>query len=302
MNKLYFIISLYFLNKKIKIMEILSMGKKVNDYFSKFYFVKLDELGDDHESYGNMVLNGSSHAPLQINIDYIMKRAKKKEFDKIREKSPKIEKIIIDDNYSEFDLKNKNKKLIKNFKYSEFNLPLIKSKNKNKSMENLHCYDFEEQNIENILNKNNKSNIFPEEMKRSDTFITIKNINFKSKIMNKKIRENKNKRYRNKEDLNSLPKLKNKIFISNRNFKSFIQTDMSEIKTEVNKRNHILKRNAFLRRYDKKESINKRLTSLNDSLLKINKNITKIIRKSDEDIPQFELRFNNLKNKLFYNK
>ena len=283
-------------------MEILSMGKKVNDYFSKFYFVKLDELGDDHESYGNMVLNGSSHAPLQINIDYIMKRAKKKEFDKIREKSPKIEKIIIDDNYSEFELKNKNKKLIKNFKYSEFNLPLIKSKNKNKSMENLHCYDFEEQNIENILNKNNKSNIFSEEMKRSDTFITIKNINFKSKIMNKKIRENKNKRYRNKEDLNSLPKLKNKIFISNRNFKSFIQTDMSEIKTEVNKRNHILKRNAFLRRYDKKESINQRLTSLNDSLLKINKNITKIIRKSDEDIPQFELRFNNLKNKLFYNK
>ena len=283
-------------------MEILSMGKKVNDYFSKFYFVKLDELGDDHESYGNMVLNGSSHAPLQINIDYIMKRAKKKEFDKIRKKSPKIEKIIIDDNYSEFDLKNKNKKLIKKFKYSEFNLPLIKSKNKNKSMENLHCYDFEEQNIENILNKNNKSNIFSEEMKRSDTFITIKNINFKSKIMNKKIRENKNKRYRNKEDLNSLPKLKNKIFISNRNFKSFIQTDMSEIKTEVNKRNHILKRNAFLRRYDKKESINKRLTSLNDSLLKINKNITKIIRKSDEDIPQFELRFNNLKNKLFYNK
>ena len=283
-------------------MEILSMGKKVNDYFSKFYFVKLDELGDDHESYGNMVLNGSSHAPLQINIDYIMKRAKKKEFDKIREKSPKIEKIIIDDNYSEFDIKNENKKLIKNFKYSEFNLPLIKSKNKNKSMENLHCYDFEEQNIENILNKNNKSNIFSEEMKRSDTFITIKNINFKSKIMNKKIRENKNKRYRNKEDLNSLPKLKNKIFISNRNFKSFIQTDMSEIKTEVNKRNHILKRNAFLRRYDKKESINQRLTSLNDSLLKINKNITKIIRKSDEDIPQFELRFNNLKNKLFYNK
>ena len=283
-------------------MEILSMGKKVNDYFSKFYFVKLDELGDDHESYGNMVLNGSSHAPLQININYIMKRAKKKEFDKIRKKSPKIEKIIIDDNYSEFDLKNKNKKLIKNFKYSEFNLPLIKSKNKNKSMENLHCYDFEEQNIENILNKNNKSNIFPEEMKRSDTFITIKNINFKSKIMNKKIRENKNKRYRNKEDLNSLPKLKNKIFISNRNFKSFIQTDMSEIKTEVNKRNHILKRNAFLRRYDKKESINQRLTSLNDSLLKINKNITKIIRKSDEDIPQFVLRFNNLKNKLFYNK
>ena len=283
-------------------MEILSMGKKVNDYFSKFYFVKLDELGDDHESYGNMVLNGSSHAPLQINIDYIMKRAKKKEFDKIREKSPKIEKIIIDDNYSEFDLKNKNKKLIKTIQYSEFNLPLIESKNKNKRMENLPYFDLEDQSINHIINKSDKSNNFFDEMKRSDTFITNKNINTKSKILNKKIRQNKIKRFRNKEELNSLPKLNNKIFITNRNLKSFIQTNMSEIKKESNKRNHILKRNAFLRRYDKTESINKRLTSLNSGLLKINKNVTKIIRKSNEEIPQFDLRFNNLMNKLFYNK
>ena len=92
-------------------MEKLSMDEKVNEYFSKFYFVKIDELGEDHENYGNMVINGSIHAPLEINIDYIMKRAKKKEFQKIRNKPPKIEKIVIDDNYSEFNLKNKNKKL-----------------------------------------------------------------------------------------------------------------------------------------------------------------------------------------------
>ena len=283
-------------------MEKLSMDEKVNEYFSKFYFVKIDELGEDHENYGNMVLNGSIHAPLEINIDYIMKRAKKKEFQKIRNKSPKIEKIVIDDNYSEFNLKNKNKKLIKIFKYSEFNLPSIKSKNKNKSMENLPCYDFKDENNNFILNKNDKSNIFSEDMKRSDTFITIKKINGKSKIFNKKIRENKIKRFINYKELYSLPKINNKIFISNRNLKTFIQTNMSEIKTEENKRNHILRRNAFLRRYDKTESINKRLTSLNDRLIKINKNITKAIRKSDEEIPQFVLRFNNLKNKLFYNK
>ena len=283
-------------------MEKLSMDEKVNEYFSKFYFVKIDELGEDHENYGNMVLNGSIHAPLEINIDYIMKRAKKKEFQKIRNKPPKIEKIVIDDNYSEFNLKNKNKKLIKIFKYSEFNLPSIKSKNKNKSMENLPCYDFKDENNNSIINKNDKSNIFSEDMKRSDTFITIKKINGKSKIFNKKIRENKIKRFINYKELYSLPKINNKIFISNRNLKTFIQTNMSEIKTEENKRNHILRRNAFLRRYDKTESINKRLTSLNDRLIKINKNITKAVRKSDEEIPQFALRFNNLKNKLFYNK
>ena len=45
-------------------MEKFSMSQKVNDYFSKFYFIKLDELGEDHENYGNMNLNGNSHAPL----------------------------------------------------------------------------------------------------------------------------------------------------------------------------------------------------------------------------------------------
>ena len=132
-------------------MEKFSMSQKVNDYFSKFYFIKLDELGEDHENYGNMNLNGNSHAPLKINVDYIMKRAKKKALEEIRnkKKSSRNEIIMIDDNYSEFDLKNK--KLIKIFQYSELNLPLIKNKNINKSMENLLSYNYEDQNINSLL-------------------------------------------------------------------------------------------------------------------------------------------------------
>ena len=235
-----------------------------------------------------------------------MKRAKKKALEEIRnkKKSSRNEIIMIDDNYSEFDLKNK--KLIKIFQYSELNLPLIKNKNINKSMENLLSYNYEDQNINSLLNKNaqsNNSNNFSEK-KQNNTVINIKNIKPKKKIFHmkaQKIKEYRNTRSsRNNAELNSLPKLKNKIFITNRNLKSFIQINKSEIQTEENKRNHILKRNAFLKRYDKKESITKRLTSLNNELIKINKNVSKIRKKSDEDIPQFILRFNNLMNKLYY--
>ena len=77
-------------SKKVKnynIMEMRSMNQKVNDYFSRFYFIKLEELGDDHVIYGNMNLFGRSYAPIEINVDYIMKRAKKKELSKIKNKT-----------------------------------------------------------------------------------------------------------------------------------------------------------------------------------------------------------------------
>ena len=284
-------------------MEKFSMGQKVNDYFSKFYFIKLDELGEDHENYGNMIFNGNSHAPLKINVNYIMKRAKKKALEEIRnkKKSSKNEIIIIDDNYSEFDLKNKI------FQYSELNLPLIKNKNINinKSMGNLLSYNYEDQKSNSLINKNaqlNNSNNFSGK-KQNNTLINIKNKNIKPKkkifhMKREKIKEVRSTRSRNDGELNSLPKLKNKIFITNRNLRTFIQINKSEIQTEENKRNHILKRNAFLKRYDKKESITKRLTLLNNELLKINKNVSRIRSKSNEDIPQFILRFNNLMNKL----
>ena len=284
-------------------MELFSMNKKVNEYFSKFYFIKLDEFGEDHENYGDMIINGRSHAPFKININYILQRAKKKELEKIRNKksSDEIEKIIIDDNYSEFNFGQKN--IIKRFEYLDLNLPLLKTKNKNKSMQNLiRCNS--EFNIDTELNKKDEvNNLFlSDEIKRNNTYMNFKNINSKNKNRINKIKKNKEKKNeilnKNSKHNNSLPKIKNKIFITRANMKAFIQTNKSEMKTEINKRNHILKRNAFLRRYDKKEGINRRLKELNDGLIKLNNNITKIIRKSDEDIPQFNLRFNHLLKKL----
>ena len=72
--------------KKDPVFEYKSLDQKVNDYFSRFYFIKLDELGEDHENYGNILLNGESHAPIKINLNYIMERAKEKELQKITHK------------------------------------------------------------------------------------------------------------------------------------------------------------------------------------------------------------------------
>ena len=103
---------------KDSVFEIKTLDQKVNDYFSRFYFVKLDELGEDHENYGNIVLNGESHGPIKINLNYIMERAKQKELQKIRHKNKIFfEKINIDDNYSEFDFNQGKNKLIRNFRY-----------------------------------------------------------------------------------------------------------------------------------------------------------------------------------------
>ena len=286
--------------KKDPVFEIKSLDQKVNDYFSRFYFIKLDELGEDHENYGNIVLNGESHAPIKINLNYIMERAKEKEFQKIRHKDKDkfFEKININDNYSEFDFNQGKNKLIRNFRYSKLKLPLIHAKNKNKSMENLPLMNVNEENQKDILNKKDDldNSFFSEEIKNNNTFTNINNIN----PINKKFDKIKNKKHKNKieSEYDSFPKLKNKILITKKNFKSFIQTNRTEIKTEANKKNHILKRNAFLKRYDEKESINKRLLKLNDGLIKLNQNIIKSVYNSDEDIPQFKLRFNNLINKF----
>ena len=293
-------------SKKVKnynIMEMRSMNQKVNDYFSRFYFIKLKELGEDHVIYGNMNLFGRSYAPIEINVDYIMKRAKKKELSKIKNKTKIFfEKFNIDDNYSEFNFNQANQ-LINKFRYSKISLPLIKTKNKNKSMENL---PFQKKDINtntDILNEKENSNnsSFNEEKKNDGIMTNINNINQIKKGLNEKnknyIKRNKNKNNKNIIIRDEIPKLKNKIFITNRNLKLYIQTDKTEIKTENNKRNHILKRNEFLRRLDKTEGLKKRLTELNDGLIRLNKNISKVVFKSDEDNPQFNLRFKHLINK-----
>ena len=164
--------------KKDPVFEIKSLDQKVNDYFSRFYFIKLDELGEDHENYGNIMLNGESHAPIKINLNYIMERAKEKEFQKIRHKDKDkfFEKININDNYSEFDFNQGKNKLIRNFRYSKLKLPLILSKNKNKSMENLPLMDLNSENQKEILNKKDDldNSFFSEEIKNNNIFTNIK--------------------------------------------------------------------------------------------------------------------------------
>ena len=280
--------------KSYNIFEKRSMYQKVNDYFSRFYFIKLNELGEDHDIYGNMNFFGRSHAPIKINVDYIMKRAKKKELSKIKNKKKIFyEKFNIDDDYSEFDFNQGQ--LIKRFRYSKIRLPLIKTKNKNKSMENL---PFQKINVDKgteILNKKEHSNnsSFNEEIKNNGIMNNINNINPIKKELN-----NNNKKNKKIIIKDEIPKLKNKIFITNKNLKLYIQTNKSEIKTEENKRNYILKRNEFLRRLDKTAGLKNKLTELNDGLIQLNKNITKVVKKSDTDNPQFILRFKHLLNKV----
>ena len=164
--------------KKDPVFEYKSLDQKVNDYFSRFYFIKLDELGEDHENYGNIVLNGESHAPIKINLNYIMERAKEKELQKIRHnnKDKFFEKININDNYSEFDFNQGKNKLIRNFRYSKLKLPLIHGKNKNKSMENLPLMDLNQEKPIDILNKKDDldNSFFSEEIKNNNTFANIK--------------------------------------------------------------------------------------------------------------------------------
>ena len=282
--------------------EIKSLSQKVNDYFSRFYFVKLEELGEDRENYGDMVLNGETYHPLKINLNYIMKRAKEKELAKMRHKRNNyFEKINIIDDYSEFNFNNGKNNLIKKLKYSDLNLKYIKSKNKNKSMENLPILNMDKNKDTISTEKLNEkdfldNSLSSEEINKGKTSTIINNIN----RINKKSQKHK-KRHKNKikvETDNSLPKLNNKIMITNKNYKLFIQTNKSEFKTDINRKNHILRRNAFLKRYDKKEGINKRLKLLNNELVKLNNNIIKVRNKSNEDIPQFNLRFNNIMKKL----
>ena len=267
-----------------------SMDDKVNEYFLRFYSFKLNELGEDKENYGNMDIHGESYPPVKMNLNYIIKRANLNELAKITHRMNKkfYEKMHIDDDYSKLDLNTSKVKLIENFKLEKLNLPIIKSRNK--SMQNLPVL-YLDKNISSDLTLQNKDKLYNSFMKSE-----IKN-NI-SKIHIKKI-EGIEKRKKNKKNNSySTPILHNNIMITNKNLKKFFETNHSESQTEINKKNRILKRIDFLKRYDKKEGIYKKLNKLNDNLEKININMNKVINKSNEDIPQFKLRFNHLLKKL----
>jgi len=274
-----------------------SMDDKVNEYFLRFYSFKLNELGEDKENYGNMDIHGESYPPVKMNLNYIIKRANLNELAKITHRMNKkfYEKMHIDDDYSKLDLNTSKVKLIENFKLEKLNLPIIKSRNK--SMQNLPVL-YLDKNISSDLTLQNKDKLYnsfmKSEIKNNISKIHINNI----KKIDKKI-EGIEKRKKNKKNNSySTPILHNNIMITNKNLKKFFETNHSESQTEINKKNRILKRIDFLKRYDKKEGIYKKLNKLNDNLEKININMNKVINKSNEDIPQFKLRFNHLLKKL----
>ena len=274
-----------------------SMDDKVNEYFLRFYSFKLNELGEDKENYGNMDIHGESYPPVKMNLNYIIKRANLNELAKITHRMNKkfYEKMHIDDDYSKLDLNTSKVKFIENFKLEKLNLPIIKSRNK--SMQNLPVL-YLDKNISSDLTLQNKDKLYnsfmKSEIKNNISKIHINNI----KKIDKKI-EGIEKRKKNKKNNSySTPILHNNIMITNKNLKKFFETNHSESQTEINKKNRILKRIDFLKRYDKKEGIYKKLNKLNDNLEKININMNKVINKSNEDIPQFKLRFNHLLKKL----
>ena len=100
----------------------------------------------------------------------------------------------------------------------------------------------------------------------------------------------------NKEKL--LPLIHNNISVTNRNVKLFLQTNKLEVKTNKNIKNHILKRNSFLKRYDNTADLNNKLNELKNDITKVNGLISKVVNKNDEDIPQFNMRFNHLFSKF----
>lgn len=280
------------IKKEKKLYQKDSIYGKIHDHFNNFDLLKLNYFGDDYENYGNITLKGISYPPKKIKIDFITKRADEEEFKNNKKIFNFEDDEIIDDSFLKFQNSsqikyNKNNNLILSVKED---LPLLKS-NKNKSMESIQIND---------LNKIHNSRILISptiiNMKKRDHIRLIKN---KNNIYNdeiKKLSLNKNskshKKLNNKKLL--LPILNNNISVTNRNIKLFLQTNKLEVKTDKNIKNHILKRNRFLKRYDNTAELNKKLNELKNDITKVNELISKAVYKNNEDIPQFNMRFNHL--------
>ena len=111
----------------------------------------------------------------------------------------------------------------------------------------------------------------------------------------------KNKKAKSYNKLNKerlLPLIHNNISVTSRNVKLFLQTNKLEVKTNKNIKNYILKRNSFLKRYDNTADLNNKLNELKNDITKVNGLISKVVNKNDEDIPQFNMRFNHLFSKF----
>ena len=309
---------------------------KIHEHFSKLDSIKLDELGDNEESYGNIIIKGVIYEPRKIKLDYLENRARQEEEEKVKGKINLNNIFNFDDDDSKFEFinssfkkTNKRTNIITPQAY-KIHLPLLR--NKNKSTGNIQSKKFNNVNISkinknkniitninsNINNNSNNKNI----ISYMDKNIKINPINFDGKDINKEIiynnsnsetnmnsfnsneetervKENHSKIIKNKNLINlknelKLPILHNKINVTNKNVKLFLLANKFNVKTYDNKISQLLKRNFFIKRYDDVTGLNNKLNELNNNIQKINENIIRVIDKNNEDIPQFNLRFNNL--------
>ena len=326
------------------IFEKETLYDKIHEHFSKLESIKLDELGDNEETYGNIIIKGVIYEPKKVKLDYLEKRAREEEEEKVKGKINLNNVINFDDIDSKFEFVNCSvRKSIKKSniiipRTSKIHLPLLR--NKNKSTGNIHTKKFNNVNFSKIYknkninintktntntNKNinnNSNNININSYK--DKNIKINPINFSANDINKDIiynnsnsetninslnsneetdrekeKENKSKIIKNKSQINlkkelKLPILHNKINITNKNVKLYLLANKLSVKTDDNKISQLLKRNKFIKRYDDTTGLNNKLNELNNNIIKINESITRVIDKNNEDIPQFNLRFNHL--------
>lgn len=316
---------------------------KIHEHFSKLDSIKLDELGDDEETYGSIIIKGVNYGPRKIKLDYLENRARKEEEEKVKGKINLSNVFNFDDDDNKFEFvnspsfrKSTKKTNIISPKSSKIHLPLLK----NKSTGNIHSKKFNNVNFSkiyknkkifinnntkintkintNINNNYNNKNI----NSYNDKNTKINPINFSVKEVNKdliynnsnsetninslnsneeteRVKENNSKIIKNKSHINlkkdlQLPILHNKINITNKNVKQFLLANIFSVKTDDNKISQLLKRNKFIKRYDDTTGLNIKLNELNNNIIKINENITRVIDKNNEDILQFNLRFNHL--------
>ena len=269
--------------KKGKIIgEKNAMYDKIHEHFSKFDLIKLDAFGDDIDNYGNLTIKGISYPPKKIKMDFIKKRI-------INEEKNNNDQNIF--SFEEEDnILSSNRKVNQKINYPPLNLPSLGlKKNKSQSMENLNIHKFKI--INKKININNKINI---NINNNNKSFERYNDNNKNYDENKLLKNHKSKSCIKIENENKLPLLHNNINVTNKNVKLFLQTNKLEVKTDNNRKNHILKRNYFLRRYDNTTDLNNKLNKLRNDIKKVNGLISKVVDKNDEDIPQFNLRFHHL--------
>lgn len=152
--------------------------------------------------------------------------------------------------------------------------------------------------ILNSLKNAEKAKNNNEIMKRNTSMIEIPkkfglNTNYK-KIFKNRSCENMDPKGKTMK----LPRIQNKLNITSTNFKFFLQRNCFETNTRQNRRNFLMKKNNFLKRYGEAKKITKKLNKLEHSMKNIENQIINDCKTNEEKIPQFRYRYKYLQSKF----